>query len=109
VLRLALRQRGDHHGKAIDGDQDTADHGGGIEPGQVDLKARRRQRAVEQTELEPIPGNQQAYSRDQRVVEAVDPELKRWRQNSRNVFRARTMRSVLLVNSQRAGAARAIS
>src|SRR6202790_5813414 len=76
VLGLALRQRGDLDSKAIDRDQDAADHAGRVEPGQVDLEPGRRQRAVEQAELEAIPRRETAKARDQRVIEAVDPELR---------------------------------
>src|ERR1700687_1472514 len=80
VLGLALRQRGDHHRKAIDRDQDAADHAGRVEPGQIDLEPGRRQRAVEQAQLEAVPCRQPAKACDQRVIEAVDPELRGLRQ-----------------------------
>src|SRR6185437_10385673 len=65
VLGLALRQRGDHHGKAVDDNQDAADHRGCVEPGKVDLQPRRRQRAVEHAKLEAIPCGKSAHARDQ--------------------------------------------
>src|SRR5216684_711184 len=80
VLGFALRRRGDHHRQAVDGDQDAPDHGRRVEPGQIDFEAGRRERAVEQAELEAVPGGEQADARDQRVIETVDPELRGRRQ-----------------------------
>src|SRR5947209_907005 len=70
VLGLALRQRGDHHRKSVDGDQDAANQRRRVEPGQIDFEARRRQRAVEQAQFEAVPGRQSAEAHDQRVIEA---------------------------------------
>src|ERR1700716_4322894 len=80
VLGLALRQRGDHHCKAVDGDQDAAYDRRRIEPGEIDFETRRRQRAVEQAELEAVPRGEQADACDQRVIETVNPELRGLRQ-----------------------------
>ena len=80
MLGLALRQRGNHHRKTVDGDQDAADHGRRIEPGQIDFEAGRRQRAVEQAELEAVIRGEQADPGDQRVIKTMDPELRRPRQ-----------------------------
>jgi len=76
-----LRLRGDHRHDAIESDQHTAHDGRGIKPGQVDLKAWGRQRAVEQAELEAIPRHQQTDRRNQCVIETVNPELGDQRQS----------------------------
>src|SRR5882724_597040 len=64
-----------HHREAVDGDQDAADHGRRIEPGEIDFEAGRRECAVEQAELEAVPRSKEADARYQRVIETVDPEL----------------------------------
>src|SRR3954447_26667109 len=69
VLRLALRQRRDHHRNTVDRDQDAADHRRRVEPGEIDLKPGRDQRAVEQAEFQAIIRREQADARDQRVIE----------------------------------------
>src|SRR5580704_890512 len=76
VPGLAARRRTDHDGEPIDGDQDAADHARRVEPGQIDFEPGRRQRAVEQAKLEAVPRRQQTETRDQRVIEAVDPCLR---------------------------------
>src|SRR5947209_11921857 len=76
VLRLAVRQRREHRRKAVDRNQHAADHRGRVEPGEVHLQARRREGAVEQAELEAVIRREQADARYQRVIEAVDPELR---------------------------------
>src|SRR3977135_4176795 len=76
VRGVALRQRGDHHREAVDGDQDAADYRGGVEPREIDFEAGRRQRAVEQAQLEAVIRRKQAHACDQRVIETVDPELR---------------------------------
>src|SRR6266699_354074 len=76
VLGFASRQRGDHHRQAVDGDQDAADHARGVEPGEIDFETRCCEGAVEQAEPEAVPRRQQADACDQRVIEAVDPELR---------------------------------
>src|SRR5713101_10173827 len=76
VLGFALRQRGDHHREAVDGDQDTADHGRRVEPGEIDFETGRRECAVEQAKLEAVPRSKEADARYQRVIETVDPELR---------------------------------
>src|SRR3954452_20841381 len=80
VLRLALRQRRDHHRKTVDGNQDAADHRRRVEPGEIDFETGRRERAVEQAEFQPVPRREQADARYQRVIETMDPELRRRRQ-----------------------------
>src|SRR5437868_5993545 len=80
VLRLALRQRRDHHRNPVDGDQDAADHRRCVKPGEIDVEAGRGERAVEQAKLEAVPPGEQADACDQRVVETMDPELRRLRQ-----------------------------
>src|SRR4051812_12683218 len=80
VLGLALRQRGDHHRKTIDGDQDATDDRRGVEPGEIDLEAGRHQCAVEQAELEAVPGCEHADADDEGMIETVDPELRGFRQ-----------------------------
>src|SRR5580704_12008258 len=80
VSGLAARRRTDHDGEPIDGDQDAANHAGGVEPGQIDFEPGRRQRAVEQAKLDAVPGRQQTETRDQRVIETMDPELHGFRQ-----------------------------
>src|SRR5437763_891570 len=76
VQRLVLRRRGDEHREAIEGDQDATDKRGGVEPGEIDLQPGRRQRAVEQAELVAVPRGEAPDADDQRMVEAVDPELR---------------------------------
>src|SRR3954465_8148268 len=76
VLGLALGPRRDHHRKTVDRDQDAADHGGGVEPGQIDFEAGRDQRAIEQAKFHSVPGREQADADNERVVEAMDPELR---------------------------------
>src|ERR1700759_2273895 len=91
VLGLALRQWGEHHRKPVDGDQQAADDGRRVEPGEVDFEARRGQHAVEQAELEAVPRHQQADAGDQRMVEAMDPELRGLGQ-AMHEYREREMR-----------------
>ena len=52
----------------IERDQDAADHGGCVEPGQIEFERRRRQHRVEHASLTPYPGDQAAERRDQQVV-----------------------------------------
>src|SRR5437868_11622769 len=81
VLRRVLWQRRDHHRKPVSRDQDAADHRGCVEPGEIDFEAGRGQRAVEQAEFQAVPRGEQADAGDQRVVETMDPELRRLRQS----------------------------
>src|SRR5580700_2805199 len=80
VLGIALRQRGDHGREAVDGDQETADHRRRVEPGEIYFESRCGDRTVEQAELEAVPRDEQANADDERVIEAVDPELRGLRQ-----------------------------
>src|SRR3954451_10626022 len=68
VLRLALRQRRDHHRKTVDRDQETAGHRRRVEPGEIDPEPGRDQRAVEQAEFQAVIRREQADARYQRVI-----------------------------------------